>query len=134
MQLKSRRYHLELDGTTIAKDLIIMLGAASEFTGGGIPIAPEARSVPGEMNVLYASNPGKPAAVGLLLKALGGKHLANPKVQNLFAKGCRVSTETDDFWASLVYGDGEYLGDLPAHLKIGEKPLRVLIPNERVGL
>ena len=30
---------------------------------------------------------------------------------------------------TLVYGDGEYLGDLPAEISIGKKPLRVLVPN-----
>jgi diacylglycerol kinase (ATP) len=129
MNLKCHKYTLSLDDQKFEKDLLILVGAASEFTGGGIHIAPDAKSNPDRLNVLFATALGKIAAVKLLIKALDGKHLAHPNVENIFHDRCRVECETDNFLASLVYGDGEYMGVLPVSLEIGSKPLRVLVPN-----
>ncbi|MEW9921826.1 diacylglycerol kinase family protein [Marimonas sp. MJW-29] len=129
MKLRCHHYALTLDDSETIEELLIFIGAASEYTGGGIHIAPQATSNPDKLNVLYATSLGRAAAVGLLMKALSGKHLTHPKVRNQFHQRCRVTCEPNSFWASLVYGDGEHLGDLPANLQIGSKPLRVLVPH-----
>lgn len=129
MKLKCHRYTVSLDGSTQREKMLIFIGAASEYTGGGIHIAPSARSDPGKLNVLFATSVGKIEAVSLLVKALAGRHLGHPKVHNTYHDRCRLSCEADDFWASLVYGDGEYLGVLPVSFEIGHAPLRVLVPT-----
>ena len=112
------------------EELLIFAGAASEYTGGGIFMAPEARKDPARMNVLFAKSVNRGAAIRLLAKALSGKHLAHEKVTSSFFSRCRIETETDNFWSSLVYGDGEYLGVLPVSLSVGNRPLNVLVPKE----
>lgn len=130
MKLKCHRYAVTLDDVKTDRDLLILVGAASEHTGGGIRIAPDARSQPGLLNVLFANRLGRAAAVSLLIKALRGGHLTHPKVENTFHERCHIACESENSLADLVYGDGEYLGRLPASLQIGRKPLRVLVPNE----
>lgn len=131
INLKCHRYTLSLDDVDLSEELLIFAGAASEYTGGGIHIAPNAKSDPDRLNVLYAKSPGRTGAINILVKALKGQHLSHSKVENRFHERCRVASETDNFWASLVYGDGEYFGVLPADLQIGSKPLRVLVPDEK---
>lgn len=131
MRLRCHGYSVALDGRKIAEDLLILVAAASERTGGGIKIAPRARARPDLLNVLYATRVGRAEALRLLLKALSGKHLDHPKVQNSFQRQCRIECETDAFCASLVYGDGEYLGALPVTLRLGTNPLRILVPPPR---
>lgn len=129
IRLNCHKYTLSLDENDLSEELLIFAGAASEYTGGGIHIAPNATSDPDRLNVLFATRVGRTAAIKLLIKALSGKHLTHSKVYSSFHARCRVACETDNFWASLVYGDGEYLGVLPANLQIGSKPLRVLVPT-----
>ena len=62
-------------------------------------------------------------------KPFSGKHLNHPVVENLHIDKFSISTKSKSSWASLVYGDGEYLGNLPVELKIGKNPLKVLVPR-----
>ena len=128
--LKSHKYNLTLDGQAMCKELLIFAGAASEYTGGGIFIAPDARKYPLKMNVLFAESVNRPVAIRLLIKALSGKHLAHEKVTSTFCSRCHIENKTDSFWSSLVYGDGEYLGILPSTLSFGERPLNILTPKD----
>ncbi len=130
IKLKCHKYSLSLDDSTFFEELLILVGAASEYTGGGIHIAPNAKSDPDRLNVLFATSLGRTAAITVLIKALSGNHLTHSKVESSFYERCHIECESDNFWASLVYGDGEYLGVLPVDMKIGKKPLRVLIPND----
>ncbi len=129
IRLNCHNYTLSLDDIELTEELLIFAGAASEYTGGGIYIAPDAKLDPDRLNVLFARKVGRAAAISILAKALSGKHLTHSKVESSFYSRCRMASATDSFWASLVYGDGEYLGVLPASLQIGSKPLRVLVPN-----
>ena len=81
-------------------------------------------------NLIIAGAVNRLSAINLLNKAISGKHLAHPKVKNSHFAQCQIDSETKDFWSKLVYGDGEFLGELPVILTLGEKPLRVLVPKD----
>ncbi len=130
INLNSHKYNLTLDDQSMFKELLIFAGAASEYTGGGIFIAPDARKDPEQMNVLFAESVSRWAAIRLLIKALSGKHLSCEKVTSGFFNHCRIENTTNSFWSSLVFGDGEYLGILPCTLSVGDRPLNVLIPKD----
>lgn len=130
INLKRHRYKLTLDEHSMCKDLLIFAGAASEYTGGGIFIAPDARKDPLRMNVLFAESVNRRVAFRLLIKALSGKHLSHEKVTSTFHSRCHIENKTDSYWSSLVYGDGEYLGILPSTLSVGDRPLNLIIPKD----
>ena len=127
--LKNHKYRVEFDESTIEEELLILAGAASQYTGGGMYIAPDAFKVEEMVNLLYSRKVNRFQAFKLLLSVFSGSHLKHSKVINVHTARLLVSTQSDSPWASLVYGDGEYLGDLPAEISIGKKPLRVLVPN-----
>lgn len=127
-RLVSRRYSITLDGRETSRDLLIMVGAASEYTGGGIPIAPQARTDAARLNILWADRLGRLATVKLLLRALAGRHLDHDAVTSGFAERCRIACDPDGFPAPMVFGDGELLGLLPVTMTLGQRPLRVLAP------
>ena len=129
INLNSHKYNLMLDGSSVQEELLIFAGAASEYTGGGIFIAPEARKIPNRMNVLFAKSVNRRAALLLLGKALFGRHLSHEKVTNSYFGRCHIENKTDNYWSSLVYGDGEFLGVLPATLNLGDRHLNVLVPK-----
>ena len=119
-----------MDTKKTSQNNLIIAGAATEYTGGGIFIAPHARRKPGFLNVLSTGSVTRLSAVNLLNKAISGKHLSHPKVSNNYCAQCEIDSDTKDFWSKLVYGDGEFLGKLPVKLTLGVKPLRVLIPTQ----
>ena len=82
-----------------------------------------------KINLLYALKVNRINALNLLSSVFSGKHLNHPVVENLHIDKFSISTKSKSSWASLVYGDGEYLGNLPVELKIGKKPLKVLVPR-----
>ena len=130
INLKCHKYLVVMDGKKTSQNNLIIAGAATEYTGGGIFIAPHARQEPNLLNILSAGAVNRLSAIDLLNKAISGKHLAHPKVKNSHFAQCQIDSETKDFWSKLVYGDGEFLGELPVILTLGEKPLRVLVPKD----
>jgi diacylglycerol kinase family enzyme len=79
---------------------------------------------------LYASKVRRLNAIKLLLGVLTGKHLKHYAVYNLHAKNLEISTNENNPLACLVYGDGEFLGQLPVKIQLGNKVLKVLIPKK----
>ena len=92
-------------------------------------IAPDALKYENKVNLLYAKKVSRIQAIGLLSKVMSGNHLEHPKVNNLHVNNCLIKTNDKNFWAPLVYGDGEHLGNLPVDIKKGQKRLKVLVVN-----
>ena len=82
-----------------------------------------------KINLLYAKKVSRIQAIDLLSKVMSGNHLGHPKVNNFHVKNCVIETNDKNFWAPLVYGDGEHLGNLPVDIKKGPKRLKVFVAN-----
>ena len=104
---------------------LILAGAASEFTGGGMYIAPDARKVKDKVNLLFAKKLSRVQAVNLLLKVFSGRHIFHNAVKNTHVGTVKIESISSDRWSSIVSGDGEYLGKLPVTIQLGKKPLKI---------
>ena len=111
--------------------LTILVAASTPFAGGGMHIAPEAQKLKNKINLLYAKKVSRIEAIGLLSKVMSGNHLGHQKVYNSHIDQCNITTNETNFWAPLVYGDGEYIGNLPVEIKKGQKYLKLLVPNNQ---
>ena len=130
INLKAHSYIVELDKIKVLNEkLAILVAASTPFAGGGMHIAPDALKYKNKINLLYAKKVTRIQAIGLLSKVMSGNHLGHPKVNNLHIKNCKINTNDKNFWAPLVYGDGEHLGNLPVDIKKGQKRLKVLVAN-----
>ena len=130
VNLKTHMYDIDFGNKIGIKErLVILVAACRPYAGGGMHIAPEAGKYKNKMNLLYASKVSRLEAIGLLEKVLGGRHLNHPKVKNAHYSNCKISTTDKNFWAPLVYGDGEHLGNLPVKISVGKSDLTLLIPN-----
>jgi YegS/Rv2252/BmrU family lipid kinase len=128
--LKAYKYSITFDGNPgIQEPLMIIVAASTPYAGGGMLIAPEAGKYKNKLNLLYAKKVSRIEAISLLKKVFPGKHLNHPKVTNMHLNNCEITTKETKFWAPLVYGDGEYLGNLPVKINIGKKPLNLMIPG-----
>ena len=130
INLKAHSYIVNFDKMkNLNEKLAILVAASTPFAGGGMHIAPDALKYENKVNLLYAKKVSRIQAIGLLSKVMSGNHLGHPKVNNFHVKNCVIETNDKNFWAPLVYGDGEHLGNLPVDIKKGQKRLKVLVVN-----
>ena len=130
INLKAHSYIVNFDKMkNLNEKLAILVAASTPFAGGRMHIAPDALKYENKVNLLYAKKVSRIQAIGLLSKVMSGNHLGHPKVNNFHVKNCVIETNDKNFWAPLVYGDGEHLGNLPVDIKKGEKRLKVLVAN-----
>lgn len=129
VNLHNHRYQLLTSGKDKDDSFLIIAGAASSYTGGGMFIAPDAFKEEGNVNLLSAKKVNRLQAVKLLSQVFSGTHINNSNVINTHVSEFEIKTRSTNAWAKLVYGDGEYLGTLPVKISIGKEPLNVLVPS-----
>ena len=125
-RLRTYVYKLKMDEKSLKFNSIIIVVAAGAYTGGGLPIAPEANAHKNKLNLLVANSIGKLKALGLIRKVITGNHLSDPAVESRFGQSFKITTDSADKYGKYVYADGEYLGDTPVKISIGKEPLKVL--------
>ena len=125
INLKSHKYVVTTESQKMEMNNLILAGAASEYTGGGMYIAPDAKKFRDKLNLLFAKKLSRLQAVQLLIKVFSGKHIFHHAVTNTHVRSVKIESLTSDVWSSIVSGDGEYLGKLPVTIHLGKKALKI---------
>ena len=125
INLKSHKYIVTTESQKMEMNNLILAGAASEYTGGGMYIAPDAKKFRDKLNLLFAKKLSRLQAVQLLIKVFSGKHIFHHAVTNTHVRSVKIESLTSDVWSSIVSGDGEYLGELPVTIHLGKKTLKI---------
>ena len=125
INLKSHRYVVTTEVQKMEMENLILAGAASHYTGGGMYIAPDAKKFRNKLNLLFAKKLSRIQALILLIKVFSGRHIFHRSVTNTHVESVKIESHSPDQWSSIVSGDGEYLGDLPVTIHLGRKPLKI---------
>ena len=125
INLKSHTYIVTTDSQKMEMKNLILAGAASEYTGGGMYIAPDSKKFRAKLNLLFAKELSRLQAVNLLIKVFSGNHIFHHAVTNTHVRNFKIESITPDRWSSIVSGDGEYLGELPVTIHLGKKSLKI---------
>lgn len=125
INLKSHRYVVTSDAKKMEMENLILAGAASQYTGGGMYIAPDAKKFRDKLNLLFAKKLSRIQAIILLIKVFSGSHIFHNAVTNTHVGSVKIESLSSDRWSSIVSGDGEHLGDLPVTIHLGRKPLKI---------
>ena len=125
IKLKSHKYIVTTETQKMEMENLILAGAASQYTGGGMYIAPDAKKFSNKLNLLFAKKLSRLQAVNLLIKVFSGSHIFHSAVTNSHVGTVKIESLSSDRWSSIVSGDGEYLGDLPVTISLGRKPLKI---------
>ena len=125
INLKSHKYIVTTESQKMEMNNLILAGAASEYTGGGMYIAPDAKRFRDKLNLLFAKKLSRVQAIQLLIKVFSGKHIFHHAVTNTHVRSVKIESLTSDVWSSIVSGDGEYLGELPVTIHLGKKTLKI---------
>lgn len=130
LKLKSYQYNIQLDGVPHSVKSIIIVVAGGKYTGGGLPIAPQVNLKKDKLNILIAREIGKLRALMLIKKVVTGSHIHDNHVINEFASQVEIKSESSDMFSKYIYGDGEYLGETPVKITIGQDPLNILVRRD----
>ena len=125
INLKSHKYVVTTESQKMEMNNLILAGAASEYTGGGMYIAPDAKKFRDKLNLLFAKKLSRLQAVKLLIMVFSGRHIFNHAVTNTHVRSVKIESLNSDKWSSIVSGDGEYLGELPVTIHLGKKALKI---------
>tara|TARA_Y100001934_G_scaffold257869_1_gene327460 strand:- start:316 stop:957 length:642 start_codon:yes stop_codon:yes gene_type:complete len=125
INLKSHKYVVTTESQKMDMNNLILAGAASEYTGGGMYIAPDARKFRDKLNLLFAKKLSRLQTVKLLIKVFSGRHIFHHAVINTHVRSVKIESLNSDKWSSIVSGDGEYLGELPVTIHLGKKALKI---------
>jgi diacylglycerol kinase (ATP) len=120
---ENRRARLTVDDVEIDDRVLLVAFANGEFYGGGMRIAPGARTDDGLLDLCVAGDISTLTALRLIPSLYRGTHVRHPNVRML--TGSRLSFEGDA--GTLVHLDGEPFGSLPLTVVVEPGRLRVAV-------
>lgn len=119
---------LRVDGTLVHEGPLVLAAAANgRFFGGGMCIAPHARSDDGALDVVAVAGLGRAALVRKLPRLYRGTHLADPAVRSWRGRALEAEALAG---AVPIELDGEPLGRLPARFEVLPAALTLIGPAE----
>ena len=122
------RFHLDLDGSSIDVDAMLVVVGNSYAYGGGMKVLPQASIVDGALDICIVTAMSKAAFLRAFPKVYVGKHATHPNVMML--RGTDLKVEANRRVS--VFADGEKVGSLPAVFTVLAKALPVVVgPNAK---
>jgi diacylglycerol kinase (ATP) len=113
------------DGTVIERDLLLVAVGTTGSYGGGMRIAPDADPTDGLFDVTIGAAGTRHEVLRLLPSVYRGTHVRHHKVQVLRARSVRIDAPGIN-----AYADGEFLGPLPADVRVRPAAAHVLVPGQ----
>jgi YegS/Rv2252/BmrU family lipid kinase len=111
----------------IEQSLLVAFAAIGRYCGGGMHVAPEAKTADGLLDVTLISAVGKLELIANLRRLFDGSILEYEKVRALRVP--RLSVECAQPVG--VQADGELIGETPATFSVLPRALRVVVPAAR---
>lgn len=122
--MRPRWYAIDSDGTDRSMAAMVVAIGNGPAYGSGMMICPDAQMSDGVLDVTIVTNAPKRTFVSVLPQVYSGRHVQHPSVEAWQAKRLRL-----DAPQSVVYADGERIGELPATIEVLPAALDVLIPH-----
>lgn len=125
-------FRLTADGATREFEAWLVAIANGPSYGGGMRVAPAARSDDGELQVVIIGAISRLDFLRTFPKVFDGSHVGHPAVEVFAAR--RVELAAPEAALPLeIYADGERVGRLPAQIEVMPRALRALVPRGAVG-
>ncbi|MCL5772091.1 MAG: diacylglycerol kinase family lipid kinase [Actinobacteria bacterium] len=121
---KSKFFNLEYDSVKRTINIMMMVVSNLKYYGGGMKITPDADAYDSKFDVCLIKSMSKLTFIKSFPKVYEGSHLQLPQVE--IFRTSEINIDCD--YKFDVYGDGEYMGKLPANFKIAPKMLNIFLP------
>jgi YegS/Rv2252/BmrU family lipid kinase len=122
---RAPRLRLIAQGEDSEAPLFVAFAALGRYCGGGMHIAPQARTDDGLLDVTLIGEVGKLDLIVNLRRLFDGTILAYRKVRSLRVPRLEVSASEPVG----VQADGEWIGETPAVFSVLPQALRVIVPG-----
>jgi YegS/Rv2252/BmrU family lipid kinase len=117
---------VRVDGRLVHQGPLILATAANgRYFGGGMQVAPEARTDDGLLDVIAISQLSKPQLLAKLPLIYAGGHLQEPAVSSCRGRVVEVEASPGTVYLDV---DGEPLGTLPARIEVLPAAISLLGP------
>ena len=113
------------DGTVIERDLLLVAVGNTRSYGGGMRIAPGADPADGLLDVTIGGAGTRREVLRLMPKVYRGTHVHHAKVEVVRTTGLRIESRGIN-----AYADGEYLGPLPADIRLRPRAVLLRVPAQ----
>lgn len=124
---RAHRLELTSDGGNFSDDFIFATIGNNTTYGGGLKMAPRARLDDGLLDVCIVPAMGKFELLRWVPRAYRGEHLAHPRIVYLQARAIRLESPS----RLELFGDGEFMQELPVTIEAVPRALRVIVPKNR---
>lgn len=118
------RFTVRLDGEQQSFEGYTVVAANSRFYGGGMRVAPEAKTDDGLLDVIFIGKNSKLRFLANLPKVFKGTHVEQEGVRSFRAREVEISADR----AFDVYADGDPVARLPATVRLVPGAMRVIAP------
>jgi YegS/Rv2252/BmrU family lipid kinase len=120
-------FTVTLDGEQHSFEGYTVVAANSRYYGGGMRVAPEARTDDGLLDVIFIGRNSKLRFLANLPKVFKGTHVEVDGIQSFRAREADISADR----AFDVYADGEPVARLPATVRLVPGAMRVIAPAKQ---
>jgi len=128
---KYRPHPLEIrtDAESFSGGVLFAVVANSASYGGGIRLAPRARIDDGRLDICIVPYVGRGELLRWAPRAYWGEHLRHPGIKYFQARKVVMCSAGK----MELFGDGEFLQELPAIIEVLPRSLRAIVPARRSG-
>jgi diacylglycerol kinase (ATP) len=113
------------DGTVFDRDLLLVAVGNTPSYGGGMRITPDADPTDGLFDVTIGGAGTRREVLALLPRVYRGTHVRHRKVDVVRTPSLRIEAPGIN-----AYADGEFLGPLPAEVRVRPAAAQVLLPPQ----
>ncbi len=129
--LKSYRAHplqITSDTQNFSGGVIFAVVGNSVSYGGGVTMTPRARLDDGLLDICIVPAMGKLELLRWVPSAYRGEHLAHPRIAYFQASTVTLTSPS----RLELFGDGEFMQELPATIEVVPGAIRVMVPEARI--
>jgi len=120
---------LRSDGESFSGEVMFAVVGNSTSYGGGLKLTPHARVDDGLLDVCIVPRMSKPELLWWVPRAYHGRHLAHPRIRYFQARTVTLQSSS----RLELFGDGEFIQELPATIEVAPRALRVIVPGDAYG-
>ena len=124
-EYRPRQLDITADGTSFSAEILFAVVANNCSYGGGIRLAPRANLDDGMLDICIVPYMSRLELLRWLPRAYRGEHLQHPRIKYLQARKITLRATSH----MELFGDGEFLQELPATIEVLPRALRVMAPG-----
>jgi len=124
-EYRPRPLEILADGQTYSEEVLFAVVGNNASYGGGIRLAPRAKLDDGILDVCIVPYLRRLEVLRWVPRAYRGEHLSHPRIRYLQARKITLRSSS----RLELFGDGEFLQELPATIEVAPRALRVVVPG-----